>query len=82
MLAATLGLVGRPVERTNCALAAARHGSVGGGASSRPVVAARLARVHEWRISPRAGNGTPRWVAVARLDGQRTPRTAEGAAGP
>ena len=47
-------------ERTYCAPAAARHCSVGGGASSRPVAAARLARVHVWHVSPHGGNGKVR----------------------
>ena len=70
-------------ERTNCAPAAARHCSVGGGASSRPVAAARLARVHVWHASPHGGNGTlrtaasaprPYWlVAMPRLARHATP---------
>ena len=61
-------------ERTNCAPATRRHNT----AALAAVAAARLARVHGWHASPHAGNGTPRQVAAARLDGQRTPRTAVG----
>ena len=47
-------------ERTNCALAGARHGSVGGGASRRRVEAARPVRVDGWHASPHGDTGKPR----------------------
>ena len=92
MLAATRGLSADQWledERTNCAPAAARHGSVDGGGPRRPVVAARLARVHGWHASPHGGSGAfclaaaaprldrlaamPRLARDATLDGGSTP---------
>ena len=56
MLAATLGLVGRIVAIVQTV----HHGIriIGSGASSRPVMAARLARVHVWHVSPHGCSGT------------------------
>ena len=69
MAAATLGLVGRPADqlhenvRTSCDRS--RHGNVTGGASSRPVAAARLVLVQGWHTSPHGGSGTLRTAAAA-----------------
>ena len=52
-------------ERTNCTTAATLHGSIGGGASSRPVAAALPVWVHGRHASPHGGTDTLRTAAAA-----------------